>query len=218
MSVTEAAQRLGLSRRRVLALIQEGKLSAGLLGTTWAVDLESIERRARLEPGSGRHFSPKRAWGLLFVADGLEVPWLDRVSISKLRAYLRDHRLAMVSARLDKRGTLRSYRAHPADVPRIAAEPGLMLTGGTAALELDLGLSDPGQLDAYGSDAVIDSLEKRYSLRPSTQSNVYLRRLPGLGPHWDPRRVAPTSAMALDLADYSDPRVRELGRTILERY
>ena len=62
-TVTEAAERLGVSRRRVYELIKDGSISASRFGNSWMVDDASLSARAstvnkrggRPAKGSGRH-------------------------------------------------------------------------------------------------------------------------------------------------------------------
>lgn len=53
IGTTEAAKRLGISQRRVLEFIGDGRLKAQQVGRTWIIDersLRSVEKR----PGPGR--------------------------------------------------------------------------------------------------------------------------------------------------------------------
>ena len=46
-SITEAAKALGVTRQRVHAMIQEGKLEARKVGSTWAIRRSSVEGRMK---------------------------------------------------------------------------------------------------------------------------------------------------------------------------
>ncbi len=54
IDTAEAAHRLGVSRRRVLALIEAGDIAAERLGRTWMVDERSVERRLASPKLKGR--------------------------------------------------------------------------------------------------------------------------------------------------------------------
>lgn len=54
LTTTEAAQQLGISTRRVVALIESGDLVAERFGRQWMVDERSVERRATQEKLRGR--------------------------------------------------------------------------------------------------------------------------------------------------------------------
>lgn len=47
VSITEAAEMLGISRQRVHTLITEGKLKAERIGTQWSIRRADVERRLR---------------------------------------------------------------------------------------------------------------------------------------------------------------------------
>jgi len=54
ISVSEAAQRLGVSGARVRALIDTGKIEATKIGRTWAVSEASVQQRLRDGSRGGR--------------------------------------------------------------------------------------------------------------------------------------------------------------------
>lgn len=54
MSVTEAAQRLGVNRARVHQLIKAGLLEAEKIGNTFVVSNASVEKRLASMPRGGR--------------------------------------------------------------------------------------------------------------------------------------------------------------------
>ena len=145
-------------------------------------------------------------------------PWLDSVSVSKLRSHLKRRLLNELSPRLDARGQSHHYRAHPSDIARLAREPDLMLSGGSAAAQLSMGLTDPDRLDAYASAERIRSLVGKYALEPSREGNVVLRELTDQGRQWKAQPIAPRSAVALDLASDRDPRARTVGEAVLSEY
>lgn len=51
LTVTEAAERLGVSRQRVIALINQGKLGADRIGSVYMLKVKDVEKRisARME-------------------------------------------------------------------------------------------------------------------------------------------------------------------------
>jgi len=52
ITAVEAARRLGVSRRRVLQLIAQGRIKATLLAKTYMVDPESVAAFKRQPPGN----------------------------------------------------------------------------------------------------------------------------------------------------------------------
>lgn len=71
LSVADAADQLGVSPRRVRQLVDEGDLEASRFGRSWAVSAESVARRQRLAPSSGRPLDSHRVWGVAFAVDGM---------------------------------------------------------------------------------------------------------------------------------------------------
>lgn len=61
LTTCEAAQKLGISERRVVSLIHSGDLAAEKFGRSWALDPESVEARIKADRPSGRPpFGQKR--------------------------------------------------------------------------------------------------------------------------------------------------------------
>jgi len=214
----DAAAQLGVSVRRVYDLIASGRLPAQRFGHRLLVERAGIDMWAKARSSGGQPFSPARAWGLLVLADGEPAPWLDPVSRSKLRAILRERSLRELRRRLERRGELHAFRAHPSDLGRLASEPGVMRSGASAASDVGIDLVASDYLDAYAPAAQFDRLVRRYRLRPSREPNVVLRRLPDVAFGWDGRTVAPAAAVAIDLAEDPDPRSQEAAERALSRY
>jgi len=218
LAPADAAAELGVSVRRVYDLIASGRLPAERIGHRLLIGRAAVDAWDKVRSPGGQPFSPRRAWGLLALADGEPAPWLDPVSRSKLRAILRDRSLRDLRSRLERRAEKHAYRSHPSDLPRLASEPGVMRSGASAAREVGIDLIASDFLDAYVPTREFDRLVRRYRLRPSREPNVILRRLPDLAFGWDSRAVAPASAVAIDLAEEPDPRSQDAAERALQRY
>lgn len=204
--------------RRVYDLIASGRLPAQRFGHRLLLDRRGLDAWAKARSPGGQPFSPARAWGLLLLADGEPVPWLDPVSRSKLRAILRDRSLRQLRPRLERRGERQAFRAHPSDLERLASERGVLRSGASAASEVGIDLVASDFLEAYVPPIRFGALVKRYRLRLSREPNVILRRLPDVAFAWGARRVAPAAAVAVDLAEDPDPRSQEAADRALGRY
>jgi len=218
LSVPEAAARMGVTAGRVRTLVASGELTARRLGRVLLVEAASVDRRVQLGTLDGRRFSPQRAWGLLFLIDGLDAPWLDPVSRAKLRNFIAHHDLASLRPRLVTRAQRCQFRAHPSDLGPIQREPGLMRTGTSAARDVGLDLMPADEFDAYLTRDRLDALVDKYKLLESQQPNLTLRSTPALTPDWPVRPVAPASVVAIDLADDIDPRAQEAATRLFKRY
>jgi excisionase family DNA binding protein len=218
LTVKEAAARLGVGPNDIRRLIEAGSLPGVKVGQQWLIPTDAVERRREIGPRRGRRLSPARAWGLLYLADGRDAPWLTSDARWRIRRRLATHTLAADRDRLIDRGRPIPYRAHPSMLDRMRADPHLMLTGVSAASALRLGLvGGPDEVDVYVDHALLDDVVERYRLRPSTDPNVTLRPVPAIGWDWPPTNVAPRPAVALDLLDHAEPRVRQVGSELVDR-
>jgi excisionase family DNA binding protein len=217
LSVPEAAARLGVTAGRVRQLVASGELNARRIGHVLLVDAESVDRRVQLGTLDGRRFSPRRAWGLLFLVDGLDAHWLDPVSRAKLRNFIARHDLASLRPRLVTRAQRHQFRAHPSFLGAIRREPGLMRTGVSAAYDVGADLIPGDEFDAYLTADHLDAVVDKYKLRQSNEPNITLRTTLALMPGWPARPVAPASVVAIDLADDIEPRAQEAARRLFER-
>ena len=218
LTVPEAALRLGVTEGMVRSLITRGELAAARVGRNLMIPSDAVEQRLSSRPSRGRRLTPARAWGLLFLAAGEPVTWLDRHARWRLSNHLATHPLADMRAQLLERGRRRSYRAHPAVLNRLRSDRSLMLTGTSATTQLRLGIvGGDDRVDAYVDQAELDALVRRHHLRPSSDPNVILRIVPSFGWSWPPARIAPISAVALDLLDDPEPRARQVGDELLRR-
>lgn len=218
MSTAEAAEALGLTADRVRQLVAAGTIGSRRIGRRYIVRRDDVE--ARLEAGapSGRSYAPRRAWALILLAGGTVPDGLDPVTVSKLRAVLRDRSLWQIRSRLGRRAGRRDLRAHSSDLGRLEADEGVQLTGARHAPDVGLGLVAPdAPVELYVDAATADRLVARYALRPSERPNVRLRVLPPGVSRWLAGRVAPRLAVALDLAEDRDPRAQAVARQALDQ-
>lgn len=218
LTVKEAAARLGVGPNDVRRLIETGSLPGVKVGQQWLIPTDAVERRREMAPRRGRRLSPARAWGLLFMADGRDAPWLTPDARWRIRRRLATHPLATERDRLIDRGHAIPYRVHPSMLERMRADPRLMLTGVSAASALRLGLvGGTDEVDAYADHTLLDDIVERYRMRPSADPNVTLRASPEIGWEWPPASIAPRPAVALDLLDHAEPRVRQVGGELLDQ-
>ena len=218
MSTADAADALGLTADRVRQLIASGALDARRVGGRYLVRRDDVDTRIGDGAPPGRLYTPRRAWSLILLAGGDTPPGLDPVTLSKLRAVLRDRDLWSLRSRLGDRAERLDLRAHSSDLARLESEDGVVLTGARHAREAGLGLVAPdAPVELYLDRPTADRLAARYALRPSERPNVRLRVLPPGVIGWLDGRIAPRLAVALDLAEERDPRARAAAREALER-
>lgn len=195
----------------------KGNLPGRKVAGRWLIERSAVERRLRDPKLSGRPLSSAHAWGLIALAEGLPAAWLDASNRSRLRRLLREHDLQDIFPTLVRRGRRLNLRAHPSDLVRIAAEPEVVRTGVSAAMEYGLEIVAPGVLEAYVPAARLLALERRYRLKPSTDANLILHIVDGPWTFAPDQRVAPRLAAVLDLLD-DDERSRQAARRALQDY
>lgn len=207
---------LAVTTPRVRALIASGDLPAVKVGRAWLVEREAVEQRVELEPGDGRQFVPARAWGLLFLANGLFPDWLSPQDRWRLSAFLPRLRSGDLRSRMTRRGQSHCYHAHTSLIDRARKDPDLMLTGPSASEALHLGLvGGDEEVEAYVDEDALAVVKARYHLAPADAGNVTLRVVPAFGWTWPALPVAPHAAVALDLLEHREPRARQVGSDLL---
>lgn len=211
VSVSEAADRLGVSSRRVRQRIENGSLPAERVGNRWAIDASQLAvSLARVS----RPLSPRMAWALLHLLASDE-PHVSASEKVRLRSYIRrladqQDPAALLRAWLSRRAARVLYRAADADLNDIYADSRLLLSGVSAP---DSGIVAPGVLEAYVDEGAQPSLVADFFLVPADvrPGNVILHVVEDRPP------VASWPLIAADLAEHAGPResarVAELVRT-----
>ena len=217
LTVAAAAARLGITEGRVKQLIWSGVLAASRPAgrRIWLIPVDAVEARAELAAGPGRVLTPANAWGVLCLADGRPVPWLDARTRRRLLGLLGRRGLEALRPRLTGRGQRRTFRTHPSSLARLRADGQLMLTGATAAAELRFGLIGGDAVEAYVARPGLEHVVKEHRLRVAWEPNVVLRVVPDFGADWPLAAVAPRPAVGLDLLEDPEPRARQVGRDLL---
>lgn len=214
MSVDQAAQALGVSPRRVRALIGSKRVPAVRVGRNWALDRSLLRSHSRR---GGRPINADNAWALLAMLNGSEAPWADVFSRSRLK------RRALNGVWVEKalqfseaRSAIHSWRVLPGDLPKLQ-NYGLVRSGLSAQIPgLDI-VPMRNELDGYVSSKALAQMEKRF--RPAKDSdnpNVVLR-VPSQSWILSQGPVAPHAIVAADLLGHADSRVARAGRKLLEK-
>jgi excisionase family DNA binding protein len=215
LSVVDAAGELGVSAERIRALIHAGELPATKIAGRWVVDSGDVEGRRREPRHGGRPLSPRNAWAIFALGDGVRVPWVSRSEIDRLRARLRSQPdLADLAALTRRRGEAHRYRAVPAVIDRLVATAGVQPTGISAEGHNLVGAP---QADLYLPADLVDEVVRRYALDDAARedANVVLR-VPSTD-RWPVTSVTPRLAVAVDLYDAGDARSRRAAENLYQR-
>jgi hypothetical protein len=137
----EAARRLGVTRSRIYALVQQGELD-DVGGQTLRVTCASVERRLAANAPVGEAIKPLGAWAILALASSDAAfrahvaARLSQQEQSRARLRLKDHGLLDIAPRLRQRGVARSYSASAESLLAVLEDARGVLAGASAAGQL----------------------------------------------------------------------------------
>lgn len=216
LSVSQAAQELGISPQRIRALVHSGRFQADRVGGNWIVHGESLELPRRRSPG--RPLAASNAWALLALINGDSPDWVHPSVRSRLRRKLHDSEwLIQALSYSEPRAQLNRWRVLPSDLPKISSSYALVKSGLSAAdRALDVFPDDDGALDAYVGPDVLAQIGRRFRpLDSSPSANVILRVPSDPWPLKFAQRVPP-AVVAADLLSDADSRVGRAARSFFE--
>lgn len=211
--VTEVADRLGFTTRRVRELLDTGQIAGRQLANrTWLADSDSVLRyETATRRGKGRGLDAASAWGLLWELSGLNADWLTASTRARLRRRIRELDADQIARAVGRRTVAHRYTAANAE----RASAGLIATGRAAAgtLRTDL-LDDHRRVCGYVRDGSADDYAQHHFLvaQIDGQDIVYDNTLPI---RFD-GDVMPQAVVAADLATSTDTRERSAGLRAIE--
>lgn len=209
LAVAEAAERLGVSVRRVQHLAAGGELRLLARGV---VDEASVDRYLAVRGGSHRRaWSEATAWGAVALLSGVTPAWMGQSQRSRLKGRLRSLSPAELVERARERAEVTRYAGHASTVSRLRAELVDM-----AQVTNVLGLADATAVDGYLAAHDLTAVvarhgltrddDGRFTLRATTMDIDLVAELAG----------AETVLAALDLAESLDARERQVGLDALD--
>ncbi len=204
VSVQEAAERLDLHPGRVRRLVSQGLLEGRKVGGRWLVDESAISERLDVHARAGRPLSPRSAWGLLWAADGRQMPWLASRERSRARQRIRSWPLDEWAWACRHRAVAYKLRAHPSMLQPLLDDR-RVVRGGASVRHLSVDLIAVSDAELYVRQADAPNLIDEYSLIRSQQPNVVVRVPPGDMWLFD-NEEAPWPVVVVDLLDARDDR------------
>jgi len=202
ISVSEAARVMGVSDARARRLAADGRIHARLVGGRWLIDASSLPSA----PRRSRPMSPKVAWALILLSEGVAVDWIEPRESYRLRRAL-DRLAADDQPEL----LLRSWAASRAvrrqlsapEVARLRSDPRVVLSG---VSDQRSGMSSAGGMEGYVLAEEADAVFHDHLLIDAgPSSDVVLHCAPLI-----PEAPVPLLLVAADLAEHDGPR--ELAR------
>lgn len=215
ISVTDAADHLGVSPQQIRALLGDGLLEGVKLGGRWLVDHESIDRLIANRRGPGRPLSPENAWGFAWLLGGERPDWVKPWTLSRLR-HRRD--VEELLPGLSRRAEWRRFRAHSGELSRMSDDARLVLAGVSAARHHGANVVTRRELEAYVKAKDLRGIVRDHKLDPnSDEPNVSLRVVHSFWPFSEEAREVPVGVAIIDLLESPDARTKRAGRELLRR-
>jgi len=213
ISVSEAAQRLSVSRYRIYARLRDGSIRGRQSGRSWLVDSSSLPSPRRTRP-----MSADMALALVLLFDNVQPEGLLGSEMSRLRAKgdllsaaPADELIERVRSWMAARAPIARVQVAPADLEALREDNRLVPSGlsdpraDMAAADVVEGYIARADLDDFADDHFID-LEAEHQ-RP----NLVLRTLK------TPPAPIPRLLSAADLIDHGGPRETQAALRLLER-
>ena len=219
MSGPEVARYLGVSARRVRAMVANGQLPAERLMGRWLIP--AVAAASHKPNSAGRPLSEGSAWSVLRYLSGEDAgPWLSlrlRDRLRSLRA--EDDRQRRLRSWLSARGNpVRLWGFKPA-LDGLADDEGVMVSGDRVFGELERS----GLLRVYASAGDVDGLVDLYGLRVIDNGSRLPNALAWAVSNLDAVPRCPTDdhavaevVAALDLLDSGEPRAVGVAGRIIE--
>lgn len=220
MSVSEAASGLGLSQRRVRALIDAGRLPANRVGRSWVVDGRVVERFMYADRHEGRPLNRANAWALLALLAGEQPGWVSNHAASRLRRVARNPDWLI---RLLRHSEPRSNQWSlwlPLEDRESLANYSLVASGLSAQMaisQLSVLPREDEPLEVYASEAVANEIERRFLPERSEEAPNVIIRIPSRSWVLEKSPEAPLPVVAADLLPHQDSRVRRAAEDALRR-
>ncbi|MPZ53646.1 MAG: hypothetical protein GEU79_13100 [Acidimicrobiia bacterium] len=210
ITISEAAEVLGVTPRQVQRLVSSGSLqTTPTFGATTRLDATSVQALARTRPGPGRPWSPEVAWGTLWMLSGLRAPWLRPHQHSRIRKRLANITAMNVVVATRQRATTARFHASPPVVTALRQK--VARTGVSASTQEE---SNGGKLDGYLSENSLQDVLATFPLTRERDGNVTFRIS-----EFATERIGeevPQAVVAVDLASSSSPRERSAGLILLD--
>jgi excisionase family DNA binding protein len=156
LALEQVALRLGVSARRVRAMVAAGQIPADRIGRQWVVDpaaVHSVEHNRDL--GGGRPLSELTAWKLASQEEFDARAARGKAALDQFRRKLR------------ARAEHVDWFVHPALLDDLAREPGAVLSGRPVAAQLGVPVDAVDELHLYLRQSSAESIRDRCAARPA---------------------------------------------------
>jgi excisionase family DNA binding protein len=161
MTLQQVAGHLGVSRRRVQALVQSRQLPADRIGNQWVVERSVVDAAENVRHHRrGRPLGEVSCWSsILYVADGNH----RMAAIGELDAFRR---------RVRNRAVHERCYVHPSEIGSVLSYPGVVSGGADAAIAANAPLDDPDVHDVYVRSSAFEAVLQRSAAVSDERGNV----------------------------------------------
>jgi excisionase family DNA binding protein len=228
VSAADAAKDLGVSPRRVRAMLDSGQLTGRLVGGHWLIEQEAVDARKRKQRSAGRPLACSSVWQVLAALSGENQALRSVAPSVRSRARQRASEVAAAaqsdptwSAVLAPRADAQAFYGHPGILGRILDEPGVVRSGVSALAAHNAGLAAGAEAECYVRAEAVSDLCAKYALQPDVDrhsANVIMHvvgQVPHVADWLFERPVAPAPVVAADLADRPQARERDAARRLM---
>jgi excisionase family DNA binding protein len=222
ISSQEAANRLGISQRRVRRLVAAGDLRGHQFAGVWHVDARDVAHRKAVSPNRGRPWSERVAWGGLWLLSGLTVDWLGDTEKWRLRKRLSEMSPEALALAVRRRARVERCRILPAYLEAVTQARGVVSGGLSAATSAGADIVGMDLAELYCGGETRDALFTRFAITADSSSrpNLIVRTIenPDLAQLLlDARTAMPPAAVAVDLIDSIESRTTHAGADLAAR-
>ena len=227
LSTREAAEQLGVTARRIRALVGQGDLDAVRAGRTLLIQPESVARHRARGPAPTRPLSPRMSWAALLSDIGTTD--IDRVSKSLGLSSSERGRLIDLHRRpttdwtwlARRRARTQRYAVRAAYLADIVSTAGV-LTSGISVLDhynVDL-TARADTAEIYAGAPELETLAHEFALRADAAGNLIVHVLAGIDAVTqllEGRTTMPPATVAVDLLEAGESRARRAGLELLDQ-
>lgn len=219
VTVSEAAELLGISGEAVRKMVKAGRLAVvGTAGRALLLDPVSVQRVLNAGRRQGRALEPRMAWGALALLSGEPAPWLTPAELTRLQQRLPGLSPEDVHLVARKRAVTHRLRGIRRVVELL--QPRLTPTGASAlayedvAERFGLAAGRGEGIEGYALPGDAEKLKKALGLVEDPRGNIVIHEAAFTEAFTQP--LAPLAAIAADLTDSLGTRERSAGRRVLD--
>lgn len=227
LSTREVAEQLGVTVRRVQALVEQGDLDAVRVGRTMLIQPESVARHQARGSVPTRPLSPRMSWAALLsdigTTDIERVSKAFRLSSSERGRLMNLHRRPSTDwtwlAR--RRSDTQRLAVRSAYLADIVSTDGVLTSGVSALGYYSVNLTARADsAEIYAPARVVETLAREFALRADFAGNLIVHVLPefdGMTQFLDGQNTMPSATVAVDLLEAGESRARRAGLELLDQ-